>query len=149
MPRKMDIDRLKSYIFIRREVENQLERLVRMKNQELIPAMSESDGSQRTSSASDRMANAIVRRITYEEQISADMEAKMAEMDAIRGAVDGLRDSMEREVLRLRYLDGAGYRLTNWRDIAKKLYGDDDEKWMQAVYRLHRRAIESIGKVEA
>ena len=41
-------ERLHKYIFIRREVENHLERLTRMKNQALIPARRDGDGSQHT-----------------------------------------------------------------------------------------------------
>ena len=56
-------ERLHKYIFIRREVENHLERLTRMKNQALIPARREGDGSKHTTGASDRMADAIIKRL--------------------------------------------------------------------------------------
>ena len=46
-------ERLKNYVYIRREVENQLERLERMKNEALIPAAREGDGSKHQG-ASDR-----------------------------------------------------------------------------------------------
>lgn len=94
------------------------------------------------------MANAIIRRITYEEQIAADMEAKIAEMDEIRAAVDGLRDPQEREVLRMRYIDCQGYRNTSWRRVAMRIYGDDDEAQIQSVYRIHSRALVHIGAVQ-
>lgn len=137
-------ERLSKYIYIRREVENQLERLARMKNDELIPAQKESDGSQHTAGASDRMANAIIRRMNYQDEISEEMDKKMAELEAIRKAIGSLPDPMEREVLRLRYMDGTGYRHMGWKDVAVNLYGDNDEAKMQAVYRLHGRAMESI-----
>lgn len=138
--------RLKNYIFIRREVENHLERIARMKNDALIPAMKQSDGSQHTG-ASDRMANAIIRRITYEDKISEDMEKKLTEMDDVRSAIDQLPDPQEREVLRARYIDCTGYKHTPWREVAMKLYGDDDESQIQSVYRIHGRALVDIKRI--
>ena len=146
MQTPMDKERLRSYIFIRREVDNQLERLARLRNDELIPAIKQGDGSQRTAGHSDRMANAIIRRMAYEDKIADDMEQKMDEMDAIEEAVNSLADSQEREVLRLRYIDCTGYRHTGWRIVAKKMYGDDDEAQLQMVYRIHGRALQNIGK---
>ena len=57
-------ERLKNYAKTKRQVENQLERLARMKNEELIPALKMGDESKRNPGASDRMANAVIRRIT-------------------------------------------------------------------------------------
>lgn len=142
-------ERLHKYIFIRREVENHLERLTRMKNQALIPARKEGDGSQHTPGASDRMADAIIKRLTYEDKTAEDIEAKLDEMDKIRGAIDSLADPMEREVLRLRYIDGAGYRPMPWKDVALSLYGDDDEAQVRSVHRVHGRALQHIREVKA
>lgn len=138
--------RLSQYIYIRREVENQMERLARMKNNELIPAQKESDGSQHTAGASDRMANAVIRRLNYEDEISEDMEKKLTELEAIRAAIGRVPDSMEREVLRLRYMDGEGCRHMGWRDIAIRIYGDDSENTMKNVFKLHGRALVSINE---
>lgn len=137
-------ERLKSYIFLRREVDNQLERLSRMKSDEILPGKRESDGSKHTASGSDRMANAIVRRLQYEDKILDEVERKMDEMDTITNAIDRLSDSMEREVLRMRYIDCQGYKHTPWREIALDMYGDDDEAQMQMVFRIHGRALQNI-----
>lgn len=142
-------ERLHKYIFIRREVENHLERLTRMKNQALIQARRDGDGSQHTPGASDRMADAIIKRLAYEDKTSAAINEKLDEMDRVRGAIDCLDDPMEREVLRLRYIDGIGYRHMPWKDVARRLYGDDDESQMQAVYRVHGRALQHIRAIEA
>ena len=137
--------RLKNYILLRRSVENQLERLARMKNSELIPAMKESDGSQHSPAvSSSKMENAIVRRLLYEDEIMPDVEAKLAEMEEIRAAINRLRDPQEAEVLRYRYIDCDGYQLTPWRDIACEMYGDDDEAKMKMVFRIHGRALKNI-----
>ena len=142
--KKSTKERLKSYIFLRSEVDKQLERLSRMKSDELFPAHRESDGSKHTASGSDRMANAIVRRLQYEEKILDEVERKMDEMDAIQSAIDSLTDSLEREVLRMRYVDCDGLKHTPWREIALDLYGDDDEAQMQMVFRIHGRALQNI-----
>lgn len=140
---------LHNYAKIKRQVENQLERLVRMKNEELIPALKMGDESKRNPGASDRMANAVIRRITYEENIAASMEANLAEMDAVRAAIGSLPDPMEQEVLNMRYIDCEGYRHTPWRDVAIKIYGDDDENQIRSVQRLHKSAVDNLcGKEE-
>ena len=146
----MDKKRLQNYIYLRREIENQQERLARMKNEEKLPApRMDCGGTQHTGSANDRMANAIVRRLEYESEIADSMEGIRVEMASIRGAIAKLQNPMEREVLRLRYCDGDYCRHMPWRDVALKIYGDDDEGQMQAVYRLHGRALQSIREIEA
>lgn len=137
-------ERLKSYIFLRGEVERQMERLARMRSNELFPTMGESDGSKHTTSGNDRMAKAVVRRLDYQDKIHDEIEAKMDEMDAITNAIDSLSDSFEREILRMRYIDCEGYKHTAWREIALELYGDDDESQMQMVFRIHGRALQNI-----
>lgn len=140
--------RLKNYVLLRRSVENQLERLARMKNSELIPAMKESDGSQRSPAvSSSKMENAIVRRLLYEDEIMPDVEAKLTEMEAIRAAINRLSDPQEQDVLRFRYIDCEGYRNTPWKDIAIEMYGDDDEAQMQMVFRIHGRALKNIERM--
>lgn len=136
--------RLKSYIYLRQEVDCQLERLSRMKSNELFPTRGESDGSKHTSSGSDRMAKAIVRRLQYEEKALDEVERKMDEMDKITNAIDGLEDGLEREILRHRYIDCRGCKHTPWREIALSIYGDDDEAQMQMIFRAHGRALKNI-----
>ena len=142
----MDKQRLYSYLGIKLDVESKLEQLARMKNDERIPAMKESDGSQR-SGVSDHMANAVARRLDYEARIMPVLESKMAEMDAIEQAIESLPDPMERSVLYLRYIDGDMYRHRKWPDIAERIYGDCGEAQIKAVHRLHGRAIMNIREI--
>lgn len=137
-------DRLRNYIFLRMEVENQLERLARMKNEELIPAQKESDGSKHSASASDRMANAVIRRLSFQDAIHDEMEQKLQEMEYIQDAISALEDPQEREVLRLRYIYGEGCRYMPWREISEKLYGDADDRSIHATFRVHGRALYNI-----
>ena len=148
MGEPMTKQRLMQYIFLKMEVENQLERIARMRNEEKFPAMRESDGSQHTSGTGDRMERAIIRRMEYEDKVADQLNAAMAEMRKIEKAVDSLSNIQEREVLRLRYIDGSGCRHTPWADIAVAMYRDNDEPQKQAVYRIHGRALQNIAKGE-
>ena len=95
------------------------------------------------------MANTIVKRITYEEEISEQLEANLAEMELIQKAVLSLEGRNEQEYLRCRYVDviedeeGNRKRLT-WRDVALRVYRKDDENAIRATTRLHKRALESV-----
>ena len=75
------------------------------------------------------------------------IETAWAEMRKICNAINSLNDPMERVVLHMRYTDAEIGRLTPWKEIAKWMYGKASEKNMQAVFRLHKRALESIEKV--
>ena len=143
----MTKQRLESYISLRLEIENQLERLTRMRNDEQIPAMRESDGSKHTGSAGDRLERAILRRMEFEARVLPQIEAAQAEMEAIEDAISNVRDPMEREVLRLRYTDGDYCRLMPWRDVALRLFGDNDDCHLLATYRLHAKALQSVKKI--
>lgn len=139
--------RLGRYLALRVENENRLERLARLKNNAELPAMRDGDGSQHTGSSGDRMARAVEAYLEYEDQIKPQIEANQMEMIAIRAMVEALQDPMEREVLRLRYMDGDSIRLNSWREIAYCLYGDDDERFVHACLRLQKRAVQSLEKV--
>ncbi len=141
-------DWLRSYIYLRQEVDARLERIARMKSREQFAEHKDSDGSKHTASGNDRMAKAIIRRMMYVDSIATELEAKMDEMDAITAAVDCLEDAQEREILRLRYIDCEECRHTAWRDIAFDMYGDDDEAQLKMVFRIHKRAIENIGRMK-
>lgn len=133
------VKRLCSYVKFKKMVENSEERLARMKSDEQFPAMRPSDGSKRNPGASDRME--------YEDRLADLLRQAHAEMTAIEAAVFALSDPLEREVIQLRYLDGEGTcRLMRWSNVAINIYGDDDEKDLKAVYRLHGRALQSIRK---
>lgn len=148
MGEPMTKQRLSQYIFLKMEVEHQEERLARMRNEEKFPTMRESDGSQHTQGTGDRMERAIIRRLEYEDEVADQLNKSIAEMRKIERAVNSLANIQEREVLRLRYLDGSGCRHMPWPEVAMAIYRDNDEKHKQAVYRIHGRALQSIAKEE-
>lgn len=136
--------RLASYRALRLEVDNQLDRLARLRNEERLPAMRESSGAKSTSGSGDRMERAILRRMEYEERVLPQIEAAKREMAAIEAAIDRLEDPLERECLRLRYIDGDEYRMTAWNDVAISIYGNDGDGSLRTVYRLHGNALKGI-----
>ena len=139
----MTKERLLRYRSLRMENENQLERLARMKSGELFPAIREGEGAQHAG-AGDRLTGAVFRRMEYEERIRPLIEANLREMGEIEAAIGRIQDPMEREVLRLRYIDGACWKPMPWGEVALRIYGDNDERCLMATYRLHSRALASI-----
>lgn len=93
-------ERLARYISLKKENENRLERLARMKSNAEMPAQRDPDGSKHTGSSGERMARAIEAYMEYEEQIGPPVEANRREMAQIEAAVAALPDPLEREVLR-------------------------------------------------
>ncbi len=101
---------------------------------------------QHTGSGGDAMAKSVEQYLEYEKEISPLITANDKEIACINAAVHALSDPMEREVLRLRYLDGDGdsYRLMRWREVAIRIYGDDDAKDIISAQRLHDKALLEI-----
>lgn len=161
---KEKIKWLMTYARLRREARNMYERLAEMRNEAYIPAQKERVGSSGSSGASDRMANATIRYLDYEARVAETLAGTLADMEAIESAVNRLTDPLQREVMRLRYIDGKDIRddlhgaaeniptmlarvgNLKWREVAVKMYGNDDEAELQAVYRLHGRALQNIRK---
>lgn len=67
--------------------------------------------------------------------------------DAIKSAVDALWDPLERCVLRMRYFDSDGPRLTPWREIALFVCNDDAPKDIRYVHRRHKSAVEHLEEI--
>lgn len=134
------------YIKNRGAIERLTDELARRKNRQFIPAMPDSDGSKRSPGASDRMGNAVISRISFEEKAQLQLLKYEAEMSRIEDAVLGLEDGLEQQVMLLRYITGAsdGTNLMPWRNIAVEIYGNDDDAQLQAVFRIHGRALQHI-----
>lgn len=65
-------------------------------------------------------------------------------MAAVEAAIDHGEDPLGRECLRLRYIGGDGYRLKPWGEVAVMIYGDNDEKSLHSIFRLHGKALQHI-----
>ena len=138
---------LMHYLAMQKQNENILQRIADMKANEYYPSGGASDGSQHTGSAGDRMARAVERRLAYESTYLPTVEHNKTIMAEIERTVRLLPDYLEQEVLRLRYLDSTSCRQTRWPEIALALYGDDDEKYLHAVMRIHKKAIHHIESI--
>lgn len=66
----MTKERLSRFFSLKIQTENHLERITRLKIKAQLPEMPENHGSSCSPDASDPMGNTIVKRITYEEEIS-------------------------------------------------------------------------------
>lgn len=141
--------RLSAYVLLLSEVEHIAEQLAHLKAEEALPPPKIGGYTGVSTGSKDRMEWAIIRRMEYEEQNIPRLQEAKAEMQRIEEAVDALRDPLERTVLRLRYLDCDAARLTKWHEVAAAIYGDNDEKDLRAVYRLHNRALDNIDLSES
>lgn len=141
----MTKERLCSYIGIQLRVQRREERLMRMRSNAEMPAGKVSDGSKHIATGYDRMGNAIIKLMEYEEKIRESMAADKAELAAIESAIDSIRDPIEQEVLRLRYTETTeNNRRLRWRDVALRLYHDDSDADILRVQRIHQKAVECI-----
>lgn len=78
--------------------------------------------------------------------MSAERLAIRRELAAITAAVDALDAPEERDILRLRYMQG-GRKLTGWAEVCRRKWGCDDEAHLQAAFRIHRLALEHLREV--
>ncbi len=132
------VEKLKRYIPIRVELENEKERRTRMRAQETYhPA---------------QMSGLVNNRVDYEEKPPAWVMDLRRELDEIERSIDALDDPLEREVLRLRYIDGDKEqpRPMRWKDVAQHLYGckflcDGSRKNLQ---RIHTKALMHLQEQE-
>lgn len=65
------------------------------------------------------------------------------EVVTIEEAINRIPDPIQRVVLRRKYI-GNWNELPTWSEVVVMLRGDNDEKDMQNIYRLHGRALQSF-----
>lgn len=140
---------LTNYAALKMEAQNNENRILQAFNDTLIPAMRPSDGSQKTPSSGNRQESANIRYLEIKERLQPQIDANKAEMREIEDTIDLLPDRMEREVLRLRYIDADGWKPTIWREVAVVMYRSDEDKNVQQVQRIHRKAIEALDVILA
>lgn len=138
-------ERLKRYIRIRQEVENQLERLERMEATLCSPSSTNLSGMPHGSFAVDRMAIAVSRKIELEETIKAGLEKECQEVKELEEGVQLLEEPNERQVIRMRYFDGL-----TWLEICEALFGkkkdysERAETYERRTYKIHGTALVHI-----
>ena len=127
------VKRLKNYIPVRVELEDEAERRKRLQAQETYhPA---------------KMASLVDGRVDYDDTPPKWVVALQAELAEIERMIECLDDPLERTVLRLRYIDGDEEDRTKpkkWTDVAAKLYGSPYKERM--ARRLHNKAVEHLNE---
>ena len=122
------------------------ERIFEVFNETQIPAIALGEGSGRTP-VKDRQEKATIYYIETKDRLQPIIEANKTKMRKIEAAIDSLKDPQHREVLRIRYTDTVGWRPLKWRDVAMRMYGDDEDKDLHHIQRLHREALRSFADV--
>ena len=135
---------LSRYLPLRLENENRREKLARLRSRAELPPHTDSDGTHIGGPNAHRMENAVEVMLGYAEETKLILGANLAEMQRIEKTVQEVRDPIEREVLRLRYLDSESVRPMRWREIARRIYGSDEEKDLRSIYRIHGEALVAI-----
>lgn len=132
----MTKERLRHYTYLIKEIEAQKERLAQMEASLLHPQQTIGDGMPRSNFAVDRMATAIANKIALEEMIMENIIKAQEEATAIERAIQTLEAPIDRELMRLKYLDGL-----TWEEVAEQLC-----KSRQWVTVLHGRILQKLNQ---
>lgn len=133
---------------LRREIENQSERLERLEMKLVgVEAQALTDMPKSPSPSNDRISDLMQQKFDLEEDIRATLEHRRRERMFFEKIIRRLKRSDERAVIRSRYLDGA-----SWGDVVDLLYGDEEDlleredMYRKRVFKLHGRALLSMAQ---
>ena len=133
---------------LRREIENQSERLERLETKLVgVEAQALTDMPKSPSPSNDRISDLMQQKFDLEEDIRATLEHRRRERMFFEKIIRRLKRSDERAVIRSRYLDGA-----SWSDVVDLLYGDEEDlleredMYRKRVFKLHGRALLSMAQ---
>lgn len=127
--------RLEQYAGLRLELHNRLQQLARLQQADR-----------------DRPLPTGSRAEEYARQIAGTVQRNRRQLAEIEAAVATLHDPLEREVLRLRYLEPSrdpqtgrkSARHTTWNEISRTMYGSSDKGACRATIRIHDRALQHL-----
>lgn len=131
----MTKERLRKYVTLRQEVLN-LEARVREKEHEMVSLRSPSLEGLPTAKGktSSPVEDAVASLVDLQAKYVRRLEVMYREQSAIEEAVASLSDSVERQLMRARYLDGQ-----TWEEVCETI----GYSWSQ-VHRIHARALQNI-----
>lgn len=136
-------DRLFQYTVMLRDIDNQIERLIRMEESAALPNGSCLTGICKSiGMPSDYISVISERKLELERQIKEATTEERRENAAIEHMVQQIDNPDERAVIRMRYFDRA-----DWDDITLALFGDRQdysERWesyQNRTYKIHGRAL--------
>lgn len=138
-------DFLLDYLPMAMENKNRLARLNDMRDAAGgLTSILESDGSARTAGNSHKMELAVERYLEYEKKITPILNANLQRMNKIEVMVDAIPDYLQREIIRLKYLDPSKEnvcRPRRWSEVSICLYGSSERKYMESIQREHKKAL--------
>lgn len=139
-------ERLRDYRSMNKEIENQIERLERMEMKiSSIGSPVLSDMPKSPSTAYDRMASSVARKVDFENEIKELIAERDSERRSLESLIRQLKKPDERAVIRMRYLD-----IEDWEDILMMIFGgqrdfnDKYDNYKQRMFRLHSAAISNM-----
>jgi len=135
-------ERLKRFARIRHEISNQTERLVRLKARLEAPAKVPMDGMPKNHTERDRLGRLVARKVDLERRIAKSIAFEACEEIEIERAIALLEAPIERQILRLKYVDDE-----TWKGVVDTLYGAERdyiehyEDYQRKTYYYHKRAL--------
>ena len=134
---------------MRRDIENQYERLHWLETAEGIIAKPSLSGMPRPQGGiSNPTAAAAERKDEIREKIRRKEAEEKAERCAIESMTESMADPDERLIIQLKYID-----LADWPDISFALFGscedynDRMEAYQRRTYRIHGRALLNLARI--
>lgn len=124
---------LKQYLKAKREIEIKSEQISDLKD--LATKITQTLAPDKVKSTSDnRLESTVSKIVDIEKEIYADIDNLKKIYLQVEGAIDSVPNSIQRDILRLRYINGM-----KWEQIAVKL--NYDYRW---ILRLHGMALNQI-----
>ena len=117
------------------EMDEDRERLARLWSRLTTPGGQRTDGMPR-GGGQDREAM-LAQYADLKAAVERKNGERLREIDGIRQAVERVTDSRSRRLLKMRYLDGWG-----WRRIARAMHYSEDHMWT-----LHREALRELERI--
>lgn len=150
--KKLDGDKVREmlddYVIAEEDIDREIERLEYLTSKMTGISAQVLNGMPRSSSMStDRMADMLGRKEELEASIRASVEKQAQKRKEIEEIVRHLKNTEERAVIRLRYLDR-----TEWDEVLEIMFGgkrdfqDRFETYRRRMYRVHGTALINMAK---
>lgn len=144
-------ERLQDYRLLKRDIDNQIERLERLEEKAGLPSSPNLSGMPKSqNTVPDRLADIIARIIDLKENIKELQCEQDTERKNLEKLIRRLKNADEKAVIRLRYFD-----FEEWEDIIMLIFGDEIDfidkydAYKQKVFRLHKSGIINMSKINA
>ena len=134
MAQKMTKERLRQYVWLVLEIKNQEERYERVRAETVSPASPRLDGMPRSNFAANRLEDKVARMIELERLLKKNIKKAQKEAAEIERAIQTLALPRDRELMRLKYLEGL-----TWEEVSEKL--DISRQWATS---LHGRILKEL-----